>query len=442
MSLRVLGVWGTTDIIKNRTEIEDLAMPGKRIDWPMIHEYDEALLDRHRSFRDPDIQNGILAEIHPGLPMHLNGGGCQYICVYRVGNWVVRCFVSDPPAKIEPPEDILPRYEHITDYIKQRQKNGHLKFLAPCELIDSGVNIKGKYFPYLKIPYMANSRSLGDFLSDHYQDRQTVALLAQQWLKLIQEMEDHRIAHGDLDLSNVLVYGGRMSPGLYLIDFDGMYIPDFAFTNMDMTDKGHAHFQPSQSGIRKFDSTMDRFSLLVIYLSFCALEQNPDLWVQCEASERNLLLHEEDFQRLAQSTRFPLLRKEKQNKHLQLCLDELQTSIDRKRMPRSLKETLKEAGPITMDSSYVYQQQSEAGSYSGMPLVIPIEEPLTVGAQYSSMSSSQYDSTPLADFPQYVQDDTDSGTSSASPSQAKAWIIGLVIFVIFVVILIAVSAHH
>ncbi len=331
-------------------------MSGKIFDWPMVHEYDEALLERHRIFRDADIQQGKLAEIHAGLPMHLNGGGSQHVCVYRVGNWVVRCFVSDPPTKIEPPVDIVPRYEKITAYIKQQQETGNLLFLAPCELVEPGVRIKGKYFPYLKIPYLANSPSLGDFLSEYYHDSQTTALIAQKWLDIVQEMGDHSVAHGDLDLSNVLVYGAYPSLGLYLIDFDGMYIPDFAFTHMDVTDHGHAHFQPSLSSIRRFDSTMDHFSSLVIYLSLCALEQNPELWEKCEASERNLLLHEEDFQRLAQSTRFPLLRKEQQNKALQLCLDELQTSIDQKKMPRSLKDILKEAGPITIDDSYVYQQ--------------------------------------------------------------------------------------
>jgi len=309
-------------------------MPEKIIEWPIIHEYDEALLNRRRSFRDLDIQSGDLAELPPGSPMHLNGGGSQHVCVYRVGNWVLRCFASYPPAKIEPPADIIQRYEKITAYIKQQREAGDLMFLVPCELVKPGVNINGKYFPYLKIPYIANSRSLGDFLSEHYQDRQTIAVIAQKWLALIEQMEDHRMAHGDLDLSNVLVYGGFPLLGFYLIDFDGTFIPDFALTSMDVTDHGHVHFQPSQPDIRKFDSAMDRFSSLVIYLSLCALEQNPDLWEKCEASDRNLLLQEEDFQRLAQSTRFPLLRKEQQNKPLQLCLDELQISTEDRKSTR------------------------------------------------------------------------------------------------------------
>jgi hypothetical protein len=419
-------------------------MSEKIMDWPMIHEYDEALLDRISSFRDADIQYGHLAEIHPGLPMHLNGGGSPHVCVYRVGHWVVRCFVSDPPAKIEPPADIIPRYEKIIDYIKQQQKTGKLKFLAPCELVKPGVNIKGRYFPYLKVPYIPNSRSLGDFLSEYYQDRQTMGLIAKKWLELIQEMEDNHVAHGDLDLSNVLVFGGHMSPILYLIDFDGMYIPDFDFAHMDVTDQGHSHFQPSQRGIRKFDSTMDQFSSLVIYLSLCALEENPDLWEKCEASERNLLLHDEDFQRLAQSTRFPLLRKEQQNKALQLCLDELQASIDQKRMPRSLKEILKGIESVTFKNPYVYHQ-SGSGSYAGMPPVIPIGDLVPEGVQQhgnTSFSQSPQSPPPPPNWPSNVA----GGTPPPGPSQAKknGWIIAITIIaiVVLVYIIIAVSAPH
>jgi len=409
-------------------------MPGNKFEWPMVHEYDEALLNRRHTFRDPEIQNGVLQESAPGLPMHLNGGGSQHVCVYRIENWVLRCFVSDPPANIEPPEDIIPRYQQITDFIKQNKGPTSLEFLVNCELVNSGLYIKGRYVPYLKVPYIPNSRSFGDFLLEYYHDRQTMALMAQKWLDLMQEMENHRIAHGDLDLSNVLVFGGHMAPRLYLIDFDGMYIPAFGMTSMDVTDHGHTHFQPpQQSGIRRFDSTMDRFSALVIYLSLRALEQNPDLWDKCDASDRNMLLHDEDFQRLAQSTRFPLLRKEQQNKPLQLCLDELQTSISQRRMPRSLNQILKEVGPVF--TGYNVNPSPRSEFYTGMPLALPVDEqPVPAGIQYGNTTPPPYGNISPTPLPQPLPGNI--GASSPSSSPAKTTNIGVIIFWISVGVLI------
>jgi hypothetical protein len=410
----------------------------------MIHEYDEALLNRRSTFRDPEIQNGALQESAPGLPMHLNGGGSQHVCVYRVENWVLRCFVSDPPASIEPPADIIQRYQKITDYIKQQQSAGHLNFLVRCELVNSGLHIKGESVPYLKIPYVPNSRSLGDFLLEYYHDHQTMMLIAQKWLDLILEMESYSIAHGDLDLSNVLVFGGHMSPSFYLIDFDGMYIPPFGMTNMDVTDHGHTHFQPpQQSGMRKFDSTMDRFSALVIYLSLCALAHNPNLWDKCDASDRNLLLHDEDFQRLAQSTRFPLLRNERHNKPLQLCLDELQTSISQRRMPRSLSQILKETGPSVINAPYVYHS-AEIGPYPGVPLPIPVDEPVPVGMPYGHTPLPPYGNIPPAPLPQPMPGNMGGSppSSSATPTNTQnlVWYIlggiGIIVLMILIVLLL------
>lgn len=333
--------------------------------WPTIHEYDDALLKRRTAFSDPDIQQGHL-EISHGKPARLNDGGSEYVCVYRVGNFVVRCFASNPPDKVYPPDDIVQRYQGITAFLQNAGKT--LPFLVPHQLVENpGIQMKGASFPYLKVPYIdsMNSKLLGDFLSDHYSEQQTTRVLAQEWFKLIQQLESVGVAHGDLDPSNILVCGRYSQLSLRLIDFDGMYIPAFNNKHMSLVDKGHEHFQPAQAGIRTFGPTMDRFSALVIQLSLCALEMKPSLWVECEASDRNFLLSSYDFERLSQSKNFPLLRKERNNQRLQLCLDELQESIDKKRMPRRLTEILHQA-------NYVPASQTTQ-HHTGWALPIPLD---------------------------------------------------------------------
>lgn len=303
--------------------------------WPTGEECDSAVENRRFAFLDSSLRNASLHEISPGM-LRLNGGGSQHVCVYHVGKWIVRCFVANPLRNIYPPADIMVRYRDITKFLERTKKT--LPFLVPHELQEQGIKIQGEIFPILKLPYIENSLPLGDFLLKNYAHRPTIELLASKWLEIIQKMEQHALAHGDLDLSNVLVRGNHPHLSLHLIDFDGMYIPDFTAKNMRTVDNGHTNFQPAQPGIRSFGPLMDRFSALVIYLSLCALKGNPALWEQCEAHDRCLLLGEEDFVRMSQSTRFPRLRQETYNVELQACLEELQASISQGRMPRSLDE--------------------------------------------------------------------------------------------------------
>lgn len=321
--------------------------------WPTPYEYDQALLNRLNTFSNPLIQHGRLEE-EMQEPKRLNDGGCRYVCVYKVGSLVVRCFAADPTEHIGPPRDIIQRYQGITAYL--RGLNPGLPFLVDNHWNTVGVNVKGNRVPYLELPYVDNSMTLGDFLSNHGTKPQVAGKLAQQWLKIIQQLESKQIAHGDLDISNVLVSGSPSSPELHLVDFDGMYVSTFANKGMQLVDDGHPDFQPPATlGIRRFGPEMDRFSALVIYLSLCALAQSPSLWLACAASDRNLLLGAADFANLGLSQNFARLRREHNNQELQECLNELETAIQQPRMPRSLIDILKGYVPVVSPEPDIYR---------------------------------------------------------------------------------------
>ncbi|HJT57761.1 MAG TPA: hypothetical protein VJ761_14770 [Ktedonobacteraceae bacterium] len=413
--------------------------------WPTSHEYDEALLNRHATFRDINIKTGHLMEVRPGEPLRLNGGGSQYVCVYRVDQWIVRCFASDPPRHVFPPTDIEQRYRTISSYLRRMRTT--LPFLVQNEWIENGITINGTSFPFLKIPFIANSPTLGDFLSRHFEDepsrnQQVIHNLAQEWLKVVQQLEMQQVAHGDLDLSNILVRGTYPSLSLQLIDFDGMYIPDFAGMGMSVTDEGHENFQPAQPGIRTFGPTMDRFAALVIYLSLSALEMNPALWERCHATERSLLLGAEDFERLSQSRNFPLLRQERNNGQLQLCLDELEVSINAGRMPRSLSEILSRSGyaPRVQEESAMPTSQ-----YTGRALAIPLENDAVHGISAPIPSgmlppTSPEPYAPWAPEPEPYSPWTQMPVTQ-SPRRSNLRIIAIIIAVILIVVAAILIGH-
>lgn len=396
---------------------------GSNIAWPDPSEYDWALQNRSSAFYDPDIQSGDLKLI-AGRPARLNGGGSKYICVYKVGDWVVRCFAAQPP-NIAPPPEIQLRYRAITSYLNRPRYASDFAFFARPILVERGLHLNGQDLPFVKIDFVKDSQALGDFLVDHYQDQQATGRLAELWLNVVQRMEAYQVAHGDLDMSNVLVCGTSPYLSLKLIDFDGMYVPDMARFRWNVADTGHAHFQPAQSNIRRFGPELDRFSVLIIYITLVALAKNPALWENCDADETRPLLGAEDFARLGLSQNFIRLSQERNNTELQQCLQELQNSIMQSRMPRSLGEILHRGGYVMRP-----QDEPQAGQvlpeYEGRALVIPVEP---------DQDQNKYNSPPQGYTPPQPQRYGPPPTTPASQPYGQARRSrGIIIFVIIILI--------
>ena len=395
--------------------------------WPTPEEYEDALLNPYTALFDNELKRKRIWLNTFGRPLRLNSGGNRSVCVYRMDDWVIRCFAADPSKNVFPPPDIEERYRGIITF--QQSIGNDLPFLVPNVWTEPGIRVKVNDFPILGLKYIANSQKLGEFLAEHYQKQEVVGLLAQQWLKVIQHFENKQVAHGDLDLTNVLVWGTYPSLSLCLVDFDGMYVPSLDGKVMSPAEGGHRDFQPAQPDIRKFNSEMDRFSALIIYLSLCALEMNPSLWGKCKASERRLLLGRADFERLARSEsseNFARLRQEHTNSHLQLCLKELEEFIKEASMPRSLREILGIYVPSPWPVPYPLRE------VLARAVVVPIGEARDVEEITTSPLSSSWRYTP-APPPRSVP------LPVIEPEQRRPGLsIGWIIAIIFIVVILAI----
>jgi hypothetical protein len=264
--------------------------------WPTRDAYDAAMLDWRNMLFDPELRQGTLARDSFGIRRY--GGAGLYICVYRIDDWLVRCFRSNPPKL--PPSDIEDRYAAIHEF--SRKQGRTVSAFIPVTLEGEGVRVRDQVVPIVKMPFVRDALSLGAYIGRHVQDRTRMGLLTIAWLKMIREMEAAPMAHGDLDLTNVLVQERNGQPQLYLIDYDNVWIP--ALDGRRQTESGHEHFQhpaflPPRE--RPFGPEMDRFSSLVIYLSLAALNQQPELYSAWEADESTfLLLLRTDYLRFTQ----------------------------------------------------------------------------------------------------------------------------------------------
>src|SRR6266516_311595 len=292
--------WGTRPAA---TQSQDIHI------WHTIQEYDSALREASTRVNDPDIKHRTLLQDASG-PVHLNWRKGS-VCVYKFDNWIVKCFTGTPPA------DMRERYLAISEYFSRH--TARLSCLIFQQWIENGIWINHRNWPFIKSEYIQHI-PLGTFLRDmalSQNKNQTLVLkLAKQWLDMITLLESLNIAHGDFDITNVLVCGTPPDITLRLIDFDCMYVP--ALAGRQLWEHGHEHFQPPQSSVRHFNNEMDRFSALVIYLSLIALAEDPLLWEKCQAdNDDKLLLGADDFRNLATSKAFQLLREKQNNLELQ-----------------------------------------------------------------------------------------------------------------------------
>jgi hypothetical protein len=93
---------------------------------------------------------------------------------------------------------------------------------------------------------------------------------------------------------------------IQLIDYDGMYVD--AIRSLGSDEVGHLNFQhPERKSANPFDATLDRFSLISLWLAFKALREDSSLWEQTQSEAEAILFRANDFLDPASSKAFKRL---------------------------------------------------------------------------------------------------------------------------------------
>lgn len=347
--------------------------------WPTREEYDLAMQQWNRTLNDPALRNGELSR-SMGNPRRY-GGAALYVSVYKISDWMVRCFRSDVTAGTNPPKDITERYQQIAAFTQAHVHD--VSALIPIYYLENEIQVSNRRWPLVKMPFLSNAQQLGSYLQIYHTDRARMHTLGEAWRKMIHEMEAAHFAHGDLDLTNVLVQQPMGQVSLKLIDYDNVFIPPLV--GAQQTEYGHEAFQhpaflpPNK---RPYDEQMDRFSALVIYLCIRALELQPSLYKELGADEsERLLMAQSDYKQPGLTTSYIQRLQKKCGGQVKPLVDELMACLAEKRMPRSLDEIPDRAavtsGPAQAFMNPATAQQSAAlsGAYTipapGAPLPPP-----------------------------------------------------------------------
>lgn len=209
------------------------------------------------------------------------------------------------------------RFQHYLE-ISNYLKNIKSKFLVSFQIIENLIYVEfdnenpdNNYFPGLVMDW-ASGVTLQSKLKElcEKDEKNKIAKLKANFKKLAFFLLSENIAHGDLKHDNIIVNDNL---DLVLVDYDGIFIP--TFKGSQSSELGTSSFQHPLRKNTDFNQRIDDFSILIIYTSLVALENNPELFNKYY-DEQNLLFSLEDFLKPKKSELFKTLSNQNETKAL------------------------------------------------------------------------------------------------------------------------------
>lgn len=262
--------------------------------YPSLEQYQQTL-QNHKSFLiDPELKNGEISKSGLGIPTALCGGfALTYALQCKNRKYAVRCFHKKS-------DSLELRYRAISKRLNALHSDYFLQF----EFQPKGIIVDGSPYPIVKMEW-ATGDTLGQFLEDHFSDKQYLINLKQSFISLSSFLSRAGIAHGDIQPGNVVIT--RQGHSIHLIDYDGMYVQDIR--NLSSSELGHRNFQHPGRSSRHFNPALDKFSLISIYLSLKALEVDPRIWTDTNSDPDAVLFRSNDYLNPENSVTFSRLFK-------------------------------------------------------------------------------------------------------------------------------------
>jgi hypothetical protein len=239
-----------------------------------------ALQDPATAFTDPVLQGGIVeSDDVLNLPRPRSG---QMASVYKLfegrKKWAIRCFNFDSM-------DRAARYAAISDFLARNPN----RYTVDFAYAESGIIVGGLPYPTVKMEWV-DGDLLHTYIAKHLTAPAALERLARAWIEMVRYLHALRFAHGDLQHGNVLV---TSAGDLKLVDYDGMFVPQFA--GHPSSEDGHPNYQHPCRQSSDFGPQLDNFSAWSIYLSIVALARDPNAWETLRCGDDCLAFRRADY---------------------------------------------------------------------------------------------------------------------------------------------------
>jgi hypothetical protein len=243
--------------------------------YPDISDYTDSVQNAALQVLDPVLRSAT-PRLKDKRPEMLAGG---FSVVYPFQNgadiYAVKCWIRDIG-------DLRTHYRHIETFLNSCGSQYFVSFAY----VEEGIIARDQKQPVLRMRWVGG-KSLLEFVSANVTNGPLLRQLADRYLTMSQELHKLRLAHGDLQGSNIKVVGSGTNINLKLIDYDTLIVPVYFGQNAEAF--GLPSYQHPRRGMAtQCSGKEDYFSELVIYLSLCAVAENPSLWGSYPQGDKGL----------------------------------------------------------------------------------------------------------------------------------------------------------
>lgn len=250
----------------------------------------------------------------------------------------IRCFIGID-------NDYVESYRKIDNYLKNINESWKINI----QFLDNEIMVDGKYYPVLKMDWV-DGKLLNKYIDTNIYDKNKLCKLQSQFVNISRNLEKNKIAHGDIQESNIIIRENNGLPIVKLIDYDGMFIPDFK--GKKQTERGRSEYQHPNRSTFEFNEKIDRFSFWVILCTLEALKFDTTLWKEIMQGGfntlSNMLFAASDFSNPKQSKLFERLSNLNQPS-LNFYIDNIKLALNSSKV-KALK--IYEQGQDTMDIKF------------------------------------------------------------------------------------------
>lgn len=256
--------------------------------WPTPQDYNEAMQTPSTSFKDPELRQGECSTDTLGLPRPVSGA---FASVYQMNcdnrTYAIRCFLHNV-------RDQSLRYKLLSQFIM----SDNLDCTVHFEYQDKGIQIRGEWFPLLKMEWV-KGQTLDRYIESNIENNAALTSLADSFQEMVQHLKSAGIAHGDLQHGNIMVTDAGK---LRLVDYDGMFIP--SMKGMKSNELGHRNYQHPNRSANDFNEDLDTFAAWSVFLSLKVTARCPELYTRLGAGNDRLLLSRKDYEDVWNSSAF------------------------------------------------------------------------------------------------------------------------------------------
>jgi hypothetical protein len=253
--------------------------------WPSPDAYQNAVLSPRRFLRDARLHAAhvesrfFLGSQRPNLRSGNFGAVYRFKGPQR--SYALKVFYKADAERQQ-------RYQLIDQHLAGQAPSTHL---VSFRYDEEGIQVHRRWYPTLVMDW-APGKTLDLYLQECRGEIRN-GLFCQSFAHLVRELQDRRMAHGDLQHGNILVQAGGQ---LKLVDYDGMFVPGMTRLGMEAAESGLPAYQHPSRARRPdyFDARLDDFAALVLLLTLASM--TPERWRRHHGDDNYLLISKQALQ--------------------------------------------------------------------------------------------------------------------------------------------------